>query len=43
MALNDSRELEKKAKNRTKAFLILGVTIWMGFLFFFLNQSRHEH
>lgn len=43
MEFNDSRELEKKAKNRTKGFLILGLAIWMGFLFFFLNQSKHEH
>jgi C1A family cysteine protease len=43
MEFNESRELEKKAKNRTKRFLILGLAIWMGFLFFFLNQSRHEH
>ena len=43
MEFNESRELEKKAKNRTKGFLILGLAFWMGFLFFFLNQSRYEH
>lgn len=37
--INDA---EKKAKNKTRVFLILGLLIWMIGLFFFLNQSRHE-
>jgi C1A family cysteine protease len=39
---NSYRELEKKAKNKTKIFLIISLFFWMIGLFFFLNQSRHE-
>ena len=37
------KEAAKKAKNKTKGLLILGLGLWMGFLFFFLNQSQREH
>ncbi len=30
-------------KNKTKLILCLGLLVWMGSLFFFLNQSKHEH
>lgn len=43
MEFEQFKEAEKKAKKKTRMFLFLGLTIWMGFLFFFLNQSRHEH
>jgi len=43
MELEKFKESEKKAKKRTRLFLILGLFIWMVFLFFFLNQSRFEH
>jgi C1A family cysteine protease len=42
MELEKFKEAEKKAKKKTCLFLILGLSIWMVFLFFFLNQSRFE-
>jgi hypothetical protein len=38
----NNKDAEKKAKNKTRIFLIVGLFIWMIGLFFFLNQSRHE-
>lgn len=39
----NNKDAEKKAKNKTRIFLIVGLFIWMFGLFFFLNQSRFEH
>ncbi len=41
--MDNLKEIEKKAKKKTKSFLLIGLVLWMGFLFFFLNQSRNEH
>ena len=40
--MDNLKEIEKKAKTKTKSFILIGLVLWMGFLFFFLNQSRHE-
>jgi C1A family cysteine protease len=42
MELEEFKEAEKKAKKKTRFFLIIGLSIWMFFLFFFLNQSKNE-
>lgn len=39
---NNFREAEKKARNKTKIYLITGLATWMTGLFFFLNQSKYE-
>jgi C1A family cysteine protease len=39
---NNYRDAERKAKNKTKSYLIIGIILWMCSLFFFLNQSRFE-
>ncbi len=41
--MNNLKDIEKKAKKKTKSFILIGLVLWMGFLFFFLNQSRNEH
>ena len=40
--MDNLKEAEKKAKTKTKFFILIGLVLWMGFLFFFLSQSRHE-
>lgn len=38
-----NKDIISTAKNKTIGFLIMGLLVWMTLLFFFLNQSRHEH
>jgi len=40
--MDNLNEAEKKAKTKTKFFILIGLVLWLGFLFFFLSQSRHE-
>lgn len=40
--MDNLKEIEKKAKKKTKSFILIGLVLWMGFLFFFIKQSRHE-
>jgi C1A family cysteine protease len=39
---NNYLDAERKAKNKTKTYLIFGIILWMCSLFFFLNQSKYE-
>lgn len=43
MELEEYKAAEIKAKKRTRSYIVLGLTIWMFFLFVFLNQSRFQH